>query len=62
MHAPIHTFAPALRQAQDWITDIAVANSTGDRDFAYRLLRAWLHTVRDRIPVDSTAHLGAQLP
>ncbi|WP_405182745.1 DUF2267 domain-containing protein [Nocardia sp. NBC_01377] len=62
MHAPIHTFASALRQAQDWITDVAVSNRTDDREFAYRLLRAWLHTVRDRIPVDSTAHMGAQLP
>ncbi len=26
------------------------------------MLRAWLHTVRDRLPVDSTAHLAAQLP
>lgn len=26
------------------------------------MLRAWLHVVRDRLTVDSAAHLGAQLP
>lgn len=33
-----------------------------DRRYAYRVLRAWLHVVRDRLTVDSAAHLGAQLP
>lgn len=45
-----------------WLADIAAAFGTQDRHVAYRVLRAWLHTLRDRLPVESAAHLGAQLP
>lgn len=38
------------------------ALNTYDRHHAYRVLRAWLHVVRDRLPVASAAHLSAQLP
>ncbi len=30
--------------------------------YALRVLRGFLHTVRDRLPVPEIAHLGAQLP
>ncbi|MET7771668.1 DUF2267 domain-containing protein [Nocardia sp. NPDC005366] len=55
-------FAPALRRAHDWLSDIVVAVGTEDPAFAYRLVRAWLHTVRDHLPVVNSAHLSAQLP
>ncbi|WP_067807092.1 DUF2267 domain-containing protein [Actinomadura formosensis] len=45
-----------------WIADIAAAFGTEDRAFAYRTLRAWMHTLRDRLPVEAAAHLAAQLP
>ncbi|MEU9045704.1 DUF2267 domain-containing protein [Kitasatospora sp. NPDC048343] len=32
------------------------------RHAVYRLLRAWLHTLRDRLPIDAAVHFGAQLP
>src|SRR6185369_10762254 len=35
---------------------------TEDREFAYRVLRAWLHTLRDRLTVQASAHFAAQLP
>ncbi|MGW2376518.1 MULTISPECIES: DUF2267 domain-containing protein [Kitasatospora] len=44
---------------------IDVAKTTGgseDRHRAYRLLRAWPHALRDRLPIDVAAHLGAQSP
>ena len=31
-----------------------------DRRYAYRILRAFLHTVRDRLTVDEAAQLAAQ--
>ncbi len=34
----------------------------GDRNRAYHALRAVLHALRDRLPVDVVAALGAQLP
>jgi uncharacterized protein (DUF2267 family) len=45
-----------------WIADVAAAFGTEDRRFAYRALRAWMHTLRDRLTVESAAHLAAQLP
>jgi uncharacterized protein (DUF2267 family) len=35
---------------------------TESKQEAYVVLRATLHTLRDRLPVEETAHLGAQLP
>ncbi len=35
---------------------------TEDRQFADRVLRAWLHTLRDRLTVEASAHFSAQLP
>lgn len=58
-----HTFDHAVQIANVWLADVAEATETGnDHARAHRLLRAWLHTLRDRLPVDVTAHLGAQLP
>jgi uncharacterized protein (DUF2267 family) len=34
----------------------------GQRHHAYMVLRAVLHTLRDRLPLEQIAHLGAQLP
>ncbi|GGQ11195.1 uncharacterized protein (DUF2267 family) [Actinomadura coerulea] len=45
-----------------WIADVAEAFGTEDRRFAYRALRAWMHTLRDRLTVESAARLAAQLP
>ena len=41
-----------------------LADELGDEDrhYAYRALRAVLHALRDRLPVDVTAKLAAQLP
>ncbi|MFX0577895.1 DUF2267 domain-containing protein [Nocardia nepalensis] len=58
----VDPFAPAVQTAHDWLRAVADSLDTDDRAFAYRALRAWLHTVRDRISVSSSAHLSAQLP
>ncbi|MEU2035883.1 DUF2267 domain-containing protein [Nocardia amamiensis] len=54
--------APAVDTAHEWLRAIAEGLATEDRAFAHRALRAWLHTVRDRINVNAAAHLSAQLP
>ncbi|WP_280497321.1 DUF2267 domain-containing protein [Nocardia asiatica] len=54
--------APAVHTAHEWLRAIADGLATEDRAFAHRALRAWLHTVRDRIGVNEAAHLSAQLP
>jgi uncharacterized protein (DUF2267 family) len=52
----------AMHIAHAWINDVARELDTEDREFAYRVLRAWLHTLRDRLPVEASAHFAAQLP
>ncbi|WP_067833814.1 DUF2267 domain-containing protein [Nocardia lijiangensis] len=62
MAHPHDPFAPALHTAHVWLRRITEDLATEDRAFAYRLTRAWLHTVRDRLDVGSAAHVSAQLP
>jgi uncharacterized protein (DUF2267 family) len=50
------------QQAHVWINDVAEQFGTEDRQLAYRVLRAFLHAVRDRITVEESAQLAAQLP
>lgn len=61
-HATMSPMQRAVQTANGWINDVAAQFDTTDLDFAYRVTRAWLHAVRDRLPVIEAAHLGAQLP
>lgn len=45
-----------------WLADIEEALGTADRRLAYRVIRAWLHALRDRLTVQVTAQFAAQLP
>ncbi|MFC4907096.1 DUF2267 domain-containing protein [Actinomadura gamaensis] len=47
---------------RQWITVVAAAFGTTDREFAHRALRGWLRTVRDRLPAEVAAHFAAELP
>lgn len=55
-------FARSDRTAQEWLSAVAQGLGTEDRHITYRILRAWLHTVRDRMNVDAAANFAAQLP
>lgn len=55
-------FDHALQVATTWVRDVAQAFPTADGEFAFRALRAWLHTLRDRLTVEAAANFGAQLP
>lgn len=52
----------SVEKAHVWINDLAEELGTEDQHEAYRVLRAFLQTLRDHLPVDSAAHLSAQLP
>jgi uncharacterized protein (DUF2267 family) len=59
----LHNFDHAVHTANTWLVDVAKeSGQADDRPRAYRLVRAWLHTLRDRLPVDVAANMGAQLP
>ncbi len=49
-------------KANAWLADIDAGFGTDDRRLAYRVLRAWLHNLRDRLSVQVAAHFAAQLP
>lgn len=52
----------AQHRAHEWLVAVGEELGTTDLHYTYRVLRAWLHIVRDRLTVDSAAHFGAQLP
>lgn len=51
----------SVEQTNRWLAELA-DEFESDRHDAYRILRAVLHALRDRISVDEAAQLGAQLP
>lgn len=55
-------FEGAMTTAARWLEDVRAEIGTTDVRLAHRVLRAWLHAVRDRLPVEAAAHLAAQLP
>jgi uncharacterized protein (DUF2267 family) len=52
----------SIGKANTWLADIDAGFETSDRHLAYRVLRAWLHCLRDRLSVEVAAHFAAQLP
>ncbi|MGW5383144.1 DUF2267 domain-containing protein [Nocardia sp. NPDC003963] len=54
--------AAGVDTAHTWLNAVAEGLGTEDRHFAFRALRAWMHTVRDRIGVSNSTHVAAQLP
>jgi uncharacterized protein (DUF2267 family) len=52
----------SLDKANTWLASIEEGFGTHDRRLAYRVARAWLHNVRDRLTVEVAAHFAAQLP
>ena len=57
-----HGLDRSIDKANAWLADIDARFGTGDRRLAYRVLRAWLHNLRDRLSVEVAAHFAAQLP
>jgi uncharacterized protein (DUF2267 family) len=51
----------SVEKANVWINEVA-AELECERREAYRTLRAYLHTLRDRLPAHENAQLAAQLP
>ena len=58
----LDAFDHAVHTANTWLADLAREIGDHDRRYAYRVLRAWLHTLRDRLPVNDAVKFSAQLP
>lgn len=53
----------AVEKTNAWLKELGdELGKPGDRRYALRVLKAFLHTLRDRIPVEQSAHVAAQLP
>jgi uncharacterized protein (DUF2267 family) len=60
-HQP-EVFETTLQKTNIWLKQISDLLHWDDHQKAYHGLHAVLHVLRDRLPVDEAAHLGAQLP
>jgi uncharacterized protein (DUF2267 family) len=61
-HTGLTPFDSTLRTTNIWLNDVLERLGWQDRYRAYHALRAVLHALRDRLPVDQAAALAAQLP
>lgn len=52
----------SVEKTNVWLKDLCAELESDDRQYAYHVLRGFLHALRDRIPVDESAQLSAQLP
>jgi uncharacterized protein (DUF2267 family) len=57
----LEVFDETLHKTNTWLKEIAEALGL-DRHGAYQVLRAVLHTLRDRLTINEAAQLGDQLP
>jgi uncharacterized protein (DUF2267 family) len=55
-------FDSTLQTTNTWLKELREELGWDDRHRAYHALRAVLHALRDRLPADQVAALGAQLP
>jgi uncharacterized protein (DUF2267 family) len=60
--AHLHAFATAVQEAHLWVNEVADELGLDDRRIALHVLRGVAHALRDRLPSDVVAKLGAQLP
>lgn len=58
----LSTFDETVQLTHTWLNEIMTRLNWDDKQRAYRLLRATLHALRDRLPPDEAVQLDAQLP
>ncbi|MGM0738909.1 MAG: DUF2267 domain-containing protein [Bacteroidota bacterium] len=60
--AHIEEFNRIVKKAEFWVKDVAEEMNTDNMSAALQASRAALQALRDRLPANEAAHLGAQLP
>lgn len=55
-------FDKSVQKANGWLKELEDDLRIDSRDHSYTLLRAVLHTLRDRLPLVEIVQLGGQLP
>jgi uncharacterized protein (DUF2267 family) len=54
--------AKSVEKTNIWLEELAAELGTTNRQTAYQVLRSFLHALRDRLTVEESAQLAAQLP
>jgi uncharacterized protein (DUF2267 family) len=57
-----HVFAATIQKSEEWIAELMRDLEWDDSRQAYAALRATLHALRDRLTLEESAQLAAQLP
>ena len=57
----LEIFDKTLHATNKWLNEISEITGA-DRQLAWKILGTVLHKIRDRLPVELSAHLGSQLP
>ncbi len=55
-------FDKTVQKSHTWVNNLAIELGTENKQQVFQGLRATLHALRDRMPVEEAVHLGAQLP
>lgn len=62
MTTGLAVFDTTVQQSNEWLKGVGARLKPCDRRQAYEALRAVLHVLRDRLPLDGVLGLSAQLP
>jgi uncharacterized protein (DUF2267 family) len=60
--ASAHSVERTVHKTNEWLKDLGAELGIDDRDVEWRILRGFLHVLRDRLTLDEGAQLAAQLP
>jgi len=58
----VRTFDQSLETTREWLQDVQEQMELDDEQRAFRVMRAVLQTLRDRLTVEEAAQFAAQLP
>jgi uncharacterized protein (DUF2267 family) len=58
----VRTLDSSLETTMEWLRDLQDEMGLDDEQRAFRIMRAVLQVLRDRLPVEETAKFAAQLP
>ena len=61
-HQTLDFLETSLQKTDQWVSRLTEISGRDDPRKAWQTLGAVLHVLRDRLPVEQCAHLGAQLP
>ncbi|MCW2952203.1 MAG: hypothetical protein JWQ48_1373 [Conexibacter sp.] len=62
MSSRVEAIDRTVQKTNEWVAELAGELRTEDRDAAWRVLKAYLQLLRDRLTMDEAAQLAAQLP